>query len=312
MALTVFKSTDPSAPVLSGTVGSLVALLDACLVNGYTGKTALGWGRPFSSTNAAVYRAPSGLQHYLQITDNGTDTNGARTAFGVAFETMTAFNTGTGLFPTAAQLASGSFWHKSVALDATARQWTLIGDDRTFYFVAKPDNASALIFPPCGFGEYASYKSGDAYNTFHAAGGITNTNGVTNSGLALANTIGAVSASAVGFYTARSYTQVGTSQPLYVIGPLNTGATLGSTGITYPNAVDSGLYVTPIPIAEALTGGPIRGRMRGMFAPLHITPLANYDQVSGVVGAPGITLIALSISQQNTLGQVLIDITGPW
>ena len=32
----IYKSGDPGAPSLSGTVGSLVALLDACLVNGYT------------------------------------------------------------------------------------------------------------------------------------------------------------------------------------------------------------------------------------------------------------------------------------
>lgn len=34
--LTIYRSSDPNGPVLDGQVGSLVALLDACLVNGYT------------------------------------------------------------------------------------------------------------------------------------------------------------------------------------------------------------------------------------------------------------------------------------
>lgn len=36
----VFKSTDIGAPVLSGTAGAMIALLDACLVNGYNLNTA--------------------------------------------------------------------------------------------------------------------------------------------------------------------------------------------------------------------------------------------------------------------------------
>lgn len=34
----IFRSTDPNAPTLNGTAGSLIALFDACLVNGYNSK----------------------------------------------------------------------------------------------------------------------------------------------------------------------------------------------------------------------------------------------------------------------------------
>lgn len=35
----LLRSTDTGAPTLNGTAGSLIALLDACLVNGYNSKT---------------------------------------------------------------------------------------------------------------------------------------------------------------------------------------------------------------------------------------------------------------------------------
>ena len=57
---TIFKSTDSGAPVLDGQAGSLVTLLDACLVTGYGSKTALGWAKAFTASSRGVYRAPAG------------------------------------------------------------------------------------------------------------------------------------------------------------------------------------------------------------------------------------------------------------
>ena len=37
MAPTIFRSTDTNAPILTAAPGSAIALLDACLVGGYTG-----------------------------------------------------------------------------------------------------------------------------------------------------------------------------------------------------------------------------------------------------------------------------------
>lgn len=48
MTVRVFRSTDASAPALSGRPGSFVSLLDACLVDGYTGKPAAGWTKPYT------------------------------------------------------------------------------------------------------------------------------------------------------------------------------------------------------------------------------------------------------------------------
>ncbi len=38
----LYQSTDASAPILTGSAGSLVTLLDACLVNGYGTKAGRG------------------------------------------------------------------------------------------------------------------------------------------------------------------------------------------------------------------------------------------------------------------------------
>jgi hypothetical protein len=43
MTVRIYRSTDGSAPVLTGQAGKLTDLLDAILVNGYGSKTAAGW-----------------------------------------------------------------------------------------------------------------------------------------------------------------------------------------------------------------------------------------------------------------------------
>ena len=100
---------------------------------------------------------------------------------------------------------------------------------------------------------------------------------------------------------------------MYPVGALNTATVMGNTGIAFPNAVDGGLYFVPVPFGEGGTGGPIRGRLRGLFIPMHAQPLANYDQVTPTSGVPGGTvLMAATVASNSTVGQVLIDVTGPW
>jgi hypothetical protein len=56
MTVRVYRSTDASAPVLTGQVGSLTALLDAILVNGYGALTAAGWTIAQTTTNKRGYK----------------------------------------------------------------------------------------------------------------------------------------------------------------------------------------------------------------------------------------------------------------
>ena len=67
---TLYQSTDASAPTISGTVGSLITVLDAVLVDGYGSKAAAGWTKVFSGTNRAVYESARG--RLLHVQDDGT------------------------------------------------------------------------------------------------------------------------------------------------------------------------------------------------------------------------------------------------
>jgi hypothetical protein len=143
MTVRVYRSTDASAPVLTGQVGSLIALLDAVLVNGYGALSAAGWTKSFSTTNKAAYRQnATGANNtaapmYLYVDDTGPGAGAAREARACGFETMSAITpTGTGQFPTAALSTIGVgtvVIRKSVSADAVARPWTIVANGQTIY-----------------------------------------------------------------------------------------------------------------------------------------------------------------------------------
>lgn len=76
----LLRSTDTGAPVLNGTAGSLIALLDACLVNGYNSKTPTGitrTGAIATVTFATAHGyAADGLSKVLQAGWTQTEYNG--------------------------------------------------------------------------------------------------------------------------------------------------------------------------------------------------------------------------------------------
>lgn len=107
--VTLFESTDAGAPVLNNAVGSLIAVLDACLITGYNTKsvtsitvasgvaTVVCTGHGFSNTYGKVIRhagaTPAGLNIDARI--SGVTTNGYTflcpgVSDGVATGTITA------------------------------------------------------------------------------------------------------------------------------------------------------------------------------------------------------------------------------
>jgi len=181
-APTVYKSTDASAPVLSGTVGSMIAVLDACLVNGYGSKAAAGWTVNLAGTNRKSWKAPAGNRFVLDVNDNGVESGAAKETLWTGWVTLTAFgssgysgDTGTGVFPNFA-LSPGATWtgfngRKSTTADATARAWLLLADDRTVIMcVATGDTAGKY----CAnyFGDVYSIKTGDTHNGANVGGGL--------------------------------------------------------------------------------------------------------------------------------------------
>lgn len=308
-APTIFRSSDTSAPTLDGTSGSLVAVLDGCLVNGYAGNpTPLGWGHPFTAANKAVYRAASGVRHYLDVNDaspNGTALG--RNAFVRPYEAMTAVGTGTNPWPTATQ-ATQCVIPKSTSADGTARPWLLIGDALTFIFVS---SASGTNPPNLGsstwgmffyFGEMFSALSGDLYRSFcmWPTATATQTTDVGRFSVPADD----AGTGAVNQNMPRTYLATGTSIWATVI-PNVWFPQFGGTR-TFPNQVDGGFYLNAYDLAERGTSATgavatntfgIRGRPRGLYQNIYnVTSLNDQDTFTGVGDFAGKTFMVLKFS----------------
>lgn len=166
----IYRSTDADAPVLTGQNGSLIALLEACLVNGYsTGPTAhagAGWTKTHTGTNKAVFQAGPAARARFFVRVN--DANGNRAQL-VSYETMEDVDNGTNPTPKPTHVQTVIPCYKSAGNDATARPWVIAADERTVVLLVKT-GASASNSPQypnhwtgTTFGECISYRASDPY-----------------------------------------------------------------------------------------------------------------------------------------------------
>ncbi|AFL73359.1 hypothetical protein [Thiocystis violascens] len=292
MSVTVYRSDDASAPVLTAAAGDLIALLDACLVNGYGAKAAAGWGKPYNDTNKAVYRAASGNRHYLYIDDSPTQYSLAR-----GYRAMTAAaDTGTGAFPTVAQLAGGIRPIKSNGTDATARPWIVIADARAFYvwvaYAVTDIGAPSTSTDVWLFGEIISYLPSDAMHTILIGRQAATAAASTTS---LANALIDTGADIPGHYLASSYLQDGNGYPC---GCLQTAqaanASAGTSGPTYPDPITGSLLLDYLRICEGGSSAKlVRGHLPGIFNPIHPLPGNHLDTLAGRGALAGKDLLLL-------------------
>lgn len=300
MTAKLFKSTDASAPVLTGQVGSLVALLDAVLVNGYGSIAAAGWTKPYTATNKAVFRnsASTGTGFYLDVNDAAPVTAAEARVRG--YEVMTAVATGTNPFPTTAQITTGLAIRKSSTADSTARPWYILADDTVFYLFTEtgdsnfvgPTRASTFAF-----GDFYSFKTSDAYRCMIIGRNVENSGSswYDSFGALAANTNPTMAQTTIGHYLARSANATGGSISFGVHGDAagsgtaaNNGTpSMGQTvssgaaatyGLAYPNPTDNGLYMAPAYIHH---NNSIRGYMKGIWIPSHDMPLGHTDTFNG-------------------------------
>jgi hypothetical protein len=227
MTVRVYRSTDASAPVLTGQVGSLTALLDAILVNGYGALSAAGWTIVQTTTNKRGYKQnvtgannPSGM--CLYVDDTGPGAGAAREARVCGFETMSAITpTGTGQFPTAAQSTIGIgalVIRKSTTADATARPWTCIANGQTFYlFIESGDTlANPIATTTFVFGDIKAYKPSDQYAVIIIGRQIENSGNAVGDPLhciqlAQQPNMAVMNTTMFGHFMARSWTGIGGS-----------------------------------------------------------------------------------------------------
>lgn len=315
MTVRVYRSSDSGAPVLTGQAGSLLAVLNGCLVDGYGSQTASGWAKEFTTTNIVVYRAPSGLRFRLRVDDTGT--NEARV---VGYESMSGVNTGTGDFPTAAQQSGGLYIRKSETTDSTARGWVVVATDKAFYFLPQPNNGDWLVPPVTTylsgqffFGDFESFKVSDSYSVMIIGASTSNTGGCrlgTNS-----PTTGSFSA-LPGHYVARDYTGGGTSKQAMKRAMYDlTGRTpFGhSSNAAFPDVVTTEMLVSPIAVIDSDGAGPVyRGILPGLWAPLHASPGSHGDTIAGSGTTSGKNFQLFNTADTSTIGRALIEISNTW
>lgn len=334
---TIYSSEDPGAPVLTGLAGSLAALLDAILVNGYgsgsTAKAGMGWTRPYTGTNLRAYRnnTVSGLGYYLRLDDTQTRVGRLR-----IYTAMTAISTGSGMAPTTSMRTNGALWVKSDTADSVARKWWAIGNERCFYLFMAPVGQDQTGIPEDGAqgiphfaGRLRSRKPGDQYDfavslgmNAYNAGDWPNTlswafrniySGMGWSQGVYQSTPSEGAAVAI----ARGYLQTG--NPVVArIGPDIAGSQTcwgGEDGgaVAYPDPVSGGLILSPGLLVEGVSIA--RAYYPGLWVPAHARPLSDLQIETNIPGLPaGTKLLAKSYRYAPTYpgGQVMFDIANEW
>lgn len=268
----------------------------------------LGWTRPYSGTNLGAYRQGGAATHkrFLRVYDGTLGT--AWLYYVRGYENMTAISTGTGPFPTTAQV-SGNGLDQFGAHDSTgdlpaqqARAWVIVGTPRYFYLFneygrvmygsSDSKNPVASVALPTlrgfRFGEYANVaKTADTY-----AYGIVDYTG----------------ASA---YAPRSVAGTGTA---ISVGERGLANALFAFGAGYPSGSDNGIHFNGAPMALDNTSPyNLRGTVPGGLLPIE----SPYDQgapapafAHTLTSVPGVTgrvmLLGHAGNWGNTLG-VLLD-----
>lgn len=323
MTVRIYQSTDASAPTLNGTAGSVIALLDAVLVNGYGSLTAAGWTKSYSGTNLAAYRPPSGNQLYLRVDDTG-----AQEARLVGYETMSDVNTGTGPFPTAAQQSGGLYLRKSSTADATARPWVIIASATAFYFFGCPVETTATGFNSMVandggghffFGDLVTYMAGtDTYATMIIAPIATGGGSIGRIGMRNSATFNGTLSTNGGHFVARAYTQASGAAAVAKVVPndYSDGGTLSISSLlpVFPDPCTGNLNFSVIEIMEQNTGNTyiVRGRLPGAFCPVHMLPGGTGDIVSGTGSYNGRSWFIVSAFNLSSIGRIAIELTNNW
>lgn len=315
MAVTRYASTDGSAPTITGQAGSLVAALDAILVTGYGAKPAAGWTKTFTGTNGAVFRPGAGTQYYFNVNDNGPGAGSFREARILGYETMSAFATGTNLFPTAAQAANGIFARKSATLDASARAWKAFADARTIYLFVQTGDLAGRYFAWM-FGDVYSLKSSDTHNCMIVA------RSTENSGTSASEVWGkhyfiSGSLTGVACYIARNTAGGAGAQGVAPVG--NFTFTNGSThaaaqagSVTFKNASDNNIYLSPIWIHGGSGDSSYRGRMRGIWHYAHAdSTCSDGDTINGTGTLTGKSFEVIKANADN-IGIWCIETSNTW
>lgn len=247
-----------------------------------------GFSKAFSGTNKAAYRSDdiTGTRLYLRVDDSTTTYARIR-----GYETMSDVDTGTGPFPTDAQMSGGGYVYKSNAASSATRAWTLFSDGRIIYFFCDATNANGFTGGFL-FGDLDSYVVSDSYGCLLACSSAISGNfyGYPVNTASAAN------------YLARAITQTGGSLTTtrYSNGK---SAALGADGPAYDS---DNVLLWPIEAWDDTTRP--HGIMPGLWNPI-CTSVPHGEILEGVPQLSGRTLITQIIATSRSCA---IDLTGAW
>ena len=288
----VYKSTDANAPVLSGTAGALVALLEACLVTGYGDKPGAGWTVPFKNargTLAAFRNAVSGTGFYLQV-DHGLSLT-ANTCRLQCYELMTAEDAGS--LQWASTTDQSEIFRASATVSTTPRPWVVIATPSWVFFCgwgglsSMPTTATSANGNTSGgvffFGDFTPYAPSDGYPCFFGYGYPTSSTSAANFGF------GASKDYSTNFSSWMSVARPLTGVAGGVLAGLAGGFTGGGGNICFGSGVghpadDPAVGVL---LAQTIVLGETnkpRGYLPGIYAPMANHPWDNLEEFTGSDG----------------------------
>lgn len=300
----IYKSTDPGAPAHpSDELGSMAALLRACLVTGYgTGedfRQPAGWDEPFAeSGNYAVFRAASGCRKFYQIDDNQSSAN---VTVCRSYDSMADVATGMGL---RGERYFGKWYNATYSL-----KWLVIADEKT----AKVFLQYRYGLIPHEIGEFYSYASGDPYKSL-VLGHQTTTGlpaGYYTPFLNLSSSLGVASqpyihldADLYGERAPAGYADAGLAAGLGEAYANQTEDFPEDSGVSYPVIPAFLTCSTPTPI------NAVRGHLRGVSMPIAKCPKTD-GEVFTLDGKQTL-VVTIVTSSESYSTQIFVDISGSW
>jgi len=330
----VYSSTDAGAPQLTGMVGSLIALLDAVLVDGYgvggAAKPGAGWSKHLSAAGKRAYRNDpvEGSGFFLEVDDSAT-VGTARFATARGYSMLRGFGDGDDATPSRTDRPLGSVIAKSTSLGSTASRWVAVADNRAIYLFINV--APALLVDqrqPYFFGDFISYKPGDIMPWCIGFSGLTGYAGTEDFDghiFSTPNTAVTIdSERPAGFLPRTQATPAGPGSA-YLVGGHRVlkfhAWNADPAWLTpYPDQLTGGLLYTGVQVFE----GPSRprGRLPGIVLPYHVRPFADLSIESPPVefiGASQLVAVGYSSNYYPTpittgtfRGQLLFLLGGGW
>lgn len=314
MTVRFYSSEDVGAPVIAGTTaGQMISILDACLVNGYGGKPAAGWSRPFSGANLAAYQQGGGNGMFLRVDDTETGSN--RSAYTRGFEVMTGISAGERAFPSVASLASGVRNPTAYGSSSVPRAWFVVADESAFYlWIEGTAGSTTPTNLPFFFGDVNTYHAADVSNTL-MVGWSPSTQNLNSATLGMGYANSSISSTSQSNWLARRFDQVegGVSAGLHGDYAKN-GASLSfggsSNAIPYPNPVDGGIALSRVWVHESSPINVVRGEMPGLWFPCHNRPFPTDRPV--IVNGEGSLSGRQFVTMLVAAGQLMVEISDTW